>query len=350
MNTLFAFTLKEIRHILRDRQTFMIVLLIPVVLMILFGFAITTEVNEVRVAAVVPHPDASVTRQISRLEQHPAMVYTGFIDARDCDRTLRSGKADAVLVFSPDYARDGKIQILTDASNTNTAAAVAAYLQGILAGSVTDSVDIRLLYNPQMKSAYNFVPGIMGMIFLLICAIMTSISIVREKEKGSMEVLLVSPVHPITIMLSKMIPYFLLSCINLTTILLLAKFVLGVPMTGSLAAIVGVSILYLVTALSLGLLVSSIAKTQLTALLVSAMLMMIPVVMLSGMMFPIENMPAILRPISAIVPARWYIDAMRKLMIEGLPFAAVLKDTLILALMVLVFGAASLLKFNPKLS
>ena len=209
--------------------------------------------------------------------------------------------------------------------------------------------EVRLLYNPQMKSSYNFVPGIMGMIFLLICAMMTSVSIVREKEKGSMEVLLVSPVKPLHIMLAKLIPYFLLSCINLTTILLLAKFVLGVPMTGSIIAIVGISLLYLALALALGLFISNVAQTQLVALLMSAMLLMLPVIMLSGMMFPIENMPRILRPLSALVPARWYIDAMRKLMIEGVPFRAVLRDTVILAVMTLILIGLSLRKFNPKL-
>ena len=347
MRELIAFTRKEVWHILRDKQTMLVVLLIPVVLMLLFGYAISTEVNNIEVAVVIQHRSESIRQQVSRLENNPAVELLGVISESEIDRTLRSGKAAAVVCF----ADDGAIQILTDASNTNTAAAVSATLQGILSGdsALAMAPEVRLLYNPQMKSSYNFVPGIMGMIFLLICAMMTSVSIVREKEKGSMEVLLVSPVKPLNIMLAKLIPYFLLSCINLATILLLAKFVLGVPMTGSIIAIIGISLLYLALALALGLFISNVAQTQLVALIMSAMLLMLPVIMLSGMMFPIENMPRILRPLSALVPARWYIDAMRKLMIEGVPFRAVLGNTVILAVMTLLLIGLSLKKFTPKL-
>ena len=347
MRELIAFTRKEAWHILRDKQTMLVVLLIPVVLMLLFGYAISAEVNHIEVAVIIPYHSEAFRQQVSRLENNPVVELIGAITESEIDRTLRSGKAAAVVCF----AEDGAIQILTDASNTNTAAAVSATLQGILSGgnALAMAPEVRLLYNPQMKSSYNFVPGIMGMIFLLICAMMTSVSIVREKEKGSMEVLLVSPVKPLNIMLAKLIPYFLLSCINLATILLLAKFVLGVPMTGSIVAIVGISLLYLALALALGLFISNVAQTQLVALIMSAMLLMLPVIMLSGMMFPIENMPRILRPLSALVPARWYIDAMRKLMIEGVPFRAVLGNTAILAGMTLLLIGLSLKKFNPKL-
>lgn len=200
-----------------------------------------------------------------------------------------------------------------------------------------------------MKSAYNFVPGIMGLIFIVICAIMTSVSIVREKETGTMEVLLVSPVRPIRIILAKMIPYFVLSCLDLVTILLLARYVLGVPMSGSIVGIVSTSLLYLALALALGLFISTTADRQITALIISTMLMLLPLIMLSGMVFPIENMPWILRTLSCIIPARWYIDAIRKLMIEGLPFAAVARDFLILAGMTLALVVVALKKFNDKL-
>ena len=200
-----------------------------------------------------------------------------------------------------------------------------------------------------MKSAYNFVPGIMGLIFILICAMLTSVSIVREKETGTMEVLLVSPVRPIRIIFAKMIPYFLLSCLNLASILLLARFVLGMPMSGSLAGLVGISLLYLMLALVLGLLISTLANNQVTAMLISGMLLMLPIIMLSGMVFPIENMPGILQGVSCIIPARWYIEAARKLMIEGVPFADVLREVLILAAMTAVLIGVALRKFNDKL-
>lgn len=347
MRELLAFTRKEIRHVLRDRQTMLVVLLIPVVLMLLFGFAISTEVNQLNVAVVIPHPTEDIRQQVARIEANPVFTLVGAIEADEIDRTVRSGRADAVVAFSPDGET---VQILTDASNTNNAMAAAAYLQATLSGGAGDlAPETRLLYNPQMKSSYNFVPGIMGMIFLLICTIMTSVSIVREKERGTMEVLLVSPVRPLNIMIAKLIPYFLLSCINLATILLLAKYVLDVPMSGSLTVTIGISLIYLVLALALGLLISNIAKTQIVALLMAAMMLMLPVVLLSGLLFPIENMPKVLQPLSAIVPARWYIEAMRKLMIEGVPAAAVLKEALILGGMALLLIGVSLKKFNPKL-
>ena len=196
-----------------------------------------------------------------------------------------------------------------------------------------------------MKSSYNFVPGLMGLIFMLICAMMTSVSIVREKETGTMEVLLVSPVRPLRIVVAKMIPYFLLSCVNLATILLLARFVLGVPMSGSVVGLVGLSLLYLVLALALGLFISTMADSQVTAMLISGL----PLIMLSGMVFPIENMPGVLQGISCIVPARWYIEAVRKLMVEGLPFAAVLKEFAVLAVMTGALIGVALGKFNDKL-
>lgn len=209
--------------------------------------------------------------------------------------------------------------------------------------------ELHLLYNPQMKSSYNFVPGLMGLIFMLICAMMTSVSIVREKETGTMEVLLVSPVRPLRIVVAKMIPYFLLSCVNLATILLLARFVLGVPMSGSVVGLVGLSLLYLVLALALGLFISTMADSQVTAMLISGMLLILPLIMLSGMVFPIENMPGVLQGISCIVPARWYIEAVRKLMVEGLPFAAVLKEFAVLAVMTGALIGVALGKFNDKL-
>lgn len=199
-----------------------------------------------------------------------------------------------------------------------------------------------------MKSSYNFVPGIMGMIFMLICAMMTSVSIVREKETGSMEVLLVSPVRPINIVIAKMVPYLLLSWLNLASILLL-RLRTRRSVSGNMTAMVGVSLLYLVLALAFGLLISTVTDRQSTAIIISGMLLLLPIIMLSGMAFPVENMPDILRAVSCAVPTRWYIAAMRKLMIEGLPFAAVLKETAILAAMTLLLIAVSLKKFNDKL-
>lgn len=354
-----SFVKKEILHILRDRRTMLIVLLMPAVLMLLFGFAISTEVNNIDVAAVVPKRSEEVRKALERISINPYFTYKGTVSQMDAESCLRSGFADAVVVFAPDFGvpaeartdRRPKVQIMFDASNSNDAQTGEWYLRGVLAGESLAAAmpETRMLYNPQMKSAYNFVPGIMGLIFILICAIMTSVSIVREKENGTMEVLLVSPVRPLRIILAKMIPYFLLSCINLATIMLLARFALGMPMAGSAAGTVGLSMLYVVLALALGLFISTIADKQATALIISAMLMLLPVIMLSGMIFPIENMPEILQFVSCFIPARWYIDGLRKLMIEGLPFAEVMKEFLILLAMTAAIMAMSLKKFNDKL-
>lgn len=357
-----SFVKKESLHILRDTRTMLVVMLIPVVLMILFGFAISTEVNNVNVAVVAPERTDGVRDAVERLSQNEYFTLKGYIENEQIDEYLRSGKVTAVVVFASDYDRRAAqaaagvatkpiIQVIVDASNVNTAGSATMYLQNILLGSASaqSMFETRMLFNPQMKSAYNFVPGIMGLIFILVCAMMTSVSIVREKEVGTMEVLLVSPVRPFKIIFAKMIPYFVISCVVLITILLLAHYLLDVPMSGGVGGIFSLSLLYLVLSLALGLLVSTIATTQVAALLVSAMVMMMPILMLSGMLFPIENLPKFFQVVSNIVPARWYIDAVRKMMIQGLPIVAVWKNCAILLGMTIVILGVSLKKFNDRL-
>lgn len=363
MGSFLSFVKKEALHILRDPRTMLIVLGMPVVQMLLFGFAISTEITNIDFAVVAPHPTEAVRRAVENVAANEYFTFKGYVVQPEIDRTLRAGDADVVVVFAADFDRQmlaamhgepaqSAVQLIFDASNPNTASAGMGYLQQILLADGQSAAlmpDMRLLYNPQMKSAYNFVPGIMGLIFILICAIMTSVSIVREKETGTMEVLLVSPVRPVWIVFAKMIPYFLLSCFNLLTILLLARYVLDVPMSGSIGGLVGISLLYLVLALALGLFISTVSDKQSTALIISAMLMLMPIIMLSGMAFPIENMPGILQGMSCVIPARWYIEAVRKLMIEGLPFGAVLKEFSILLVMTVALVVVALKKFNDKL-
>lgn len=354
-----SFVRKETLHILRDKRTMLIVLGMPVVQLLLFGFAISTEISDIGFAVTAPQLTETIRRQVERISVNPYFSFKGYISQAEIDPALRRGDVDVVVAFAADYDRrlageggEKSVQLIFDASNPNTAAAGAGYLQSIwLTGELQENVlpETRLLYNPQMKSAYNFVPGIMGLVFILICAMMTSVSIVREKETGTMEVLLVSPVRPIRIIFAKMVPYFLLSCLNLTTILLLARFVLDVPVSGSIAGVVGLSLLYLVLALALGLFISTVADRQVTAMLISGMLLMLPIIMLSGMVFPIENMPGLLQGVSCIIPARWYISAIRKLMIEGLPFVSVLKEFAVLAGMTVALIVVALRKFNDKL-
>ena len=225
----------------------------------------------------------------------------------------------------------------------------ATYANAVITNAESSMINSKLLYNPQMKSAYNFVPAIIGTLLMLICAIMTSISIVREKEKGTMEVLLVSPTRPLMIIAAKVVPYLVLAFVILIVILLMAIFVLDVPLQGSLFWIFLISTIYILLALSLGLLVSNVAKTQLVALLLSAMVLLMPIIMLSGMIFPIESMPRILQYVSAIVPTRYYTSAMRKLMIMGVGIEQVYRETTILIGMLVVLLSLSLAKFNKRL-
>lgn len=362
MRELWAFIKKETWHIIRDRRTVMIMLILPIILMILFGFAIRTEIDNINIAVVVPHESESIRRYIEKIDANPYFNVIGKIENNDVDRLLRREKAAAVVVFASDFDRimeerrlgNGSgpaVQFIVDAANSNTATTVVSYLNGIFTDPeyATAIPEAHMLYNPQMMSSYNFVPGIMGLIFILICSMMTSVSIVKEKETGTMEVLLVSPVKHVNILVAKMVPYFLLSCINLATILLIAKFLLGVPMSGNLLPIIGISVLYLILSLAIGMLISSVTQKQVTALIVSGMVMLTPCLLLSGMLFPIENIPKALQWLSYIIPSRWYIDAVKKLMIEGVAFRVVLNDTLILLAMIIVTVAASLLTFKDKL-
>lgn len=345
---LLPFIRKEMLHVLRDRRMMLVVMLIPVVQMLLFGFAISTEVNDVRVAVAFGKYDNDVRKQVERLAHNPQITLCGRIGLTEIEPALRRGLADAVVVFG----RDGQPQVVADASNPVSAQASVGYIRQILPqekGRQTASLaNIHYLYNPQLLSSYNFVPAIMGMIFMLVCALMTAVSIVREKETGTIE-LLASPTRPIKIIVSKMVPFFMLSCVDLAFILLIAKFVLGVPVEAGLLPIVGVTLLYIVLALSLGLLVSTVTSTQMAAMLIAGMVMIVPVIMLSGMIFPIDNLPIVLHELSAIVPARWYIDAMRKLMVMGLGLKDVADDVAILALMTVVLLFVSLKKFNDRL-
>ena len=365
MKQFIAFVIKETKHILRDKRTMLILFGMPVVMMLLFGFAITTDVKNVRTVVVTSEMSPRTQQAVERLAQSEYFMITKTVNTpQEAEQFIRSQKADMSLTPIPSPKGRGgsslQWQIMVDGSDPNMAQQWTTYAQSILSQPVDgkhyslpspfgEGLGVRLLYNPQMRSAYNFVPAIMGMLLMLICAMMTSISIVREKEKGTMEVLLVSPVRPLMVIIAKAVPYLILAFGILITILLMARFVLGVPLAGSLFWILAVSTLYILLALSLGLLISNVAQTQLVALLLSAMVLLMPVVMLSGMLFPVESMPTILQWISAIVPPRYYIEAMRKLMIMGVGIGEVAHEVAVLAVMTVVLLAIALKKFNVRL-
>lgn len=338
---------KEVLHLLRDFRTITVVLVMPVVLLLLFGFAISTEVNNIRVVAVVDQHTDETRQIINRLCANAYFTFEGVVTNNDVESLLRKGRADAAVMLRTENGTL-KHQIIVDASNTNMAQTSTAYLESVISSGMELPIMTSTLYNPQLRSAYNFVPGIMGMIFILICAMMTSVSIVGEKENGTMDLLLVSPVRSWTIILGKLVPYFLLSCIILVLMLVMSYTVQDIPFSFNVVNVVWVTILYMVLALALGLLVSTIVSTQVSALLVSGVMFMIPVIMLSGMIFPVENMPLVLQWLSCIIPARWYISAMRVLMIQQLPVGYVLTDVLVLLGMALFVLLLAIKKFNIK--
>jgi len=366
MKMFIAFVGKEIRHILRDRRTMLILFGMPLIMMLLFGFAISTDVKDVRLVAVTTPADHLTQRMLTRLDASEYFILTHTVQTTaEAEQLIRNGQADIAIVFSPRFADrlpkgQGQVQLILDGADPNQASMQGAYATQILqagmaeatsAAHVPQSTEIitRLLYNPQMKSAYNFVPGIMGLLLLLICAMMTSVSIVREKERGTMEVLLVSPIRPLLILIAKAVPYFLLSIIILLFILGISNFVLKVPVSGNLLAILTLCLLYIFLALCLGLLISVVAKTQLQALLISGMLMLMPNLLLSGMIYPIESMPLPLQWFSAIIPARWFIAAIRKLMVMGVGLQMIGRELLILTAMSLLILGIALKKFKTRL-
>ena len=359
MKQFISFVIKEAKHILRDKRTMLILFGMPVVMMLLFGFAITTDVRNVRTVVVTSQMDNRTRQAVERLSQSEYFTITATVGTpQEAERIIRSQQADMAVVFASDFAsKKSGLLLIVDGSDPNMAQQWANYAQQTILNEELRmknegspfTLHSSLLYNPQMKSAYNFVPAIMGMLLMLICAMMTSISIVREKERGTMEVLLVSPVRPLMVIIAKAVPYLVLAFAILIVILLMAHYVLGVPLAGSLFWIIAVSIIYILLALSLGLLISNIAQTQLVALLLSAMVLLMPVVMLSGMMFPIESMPTVLQWVAAVIPPRYYIEAMRKLMIMGVGIGEVIKEVTILAAMTVLLLTIALKKFNVRL-
>ena len=368
MKQFFAFVKKEFYHILRDKRTILILLGIPILQILLFGFAISTETKNIQLAVYDASKDIETQ---SIIEKFKAGKYFNLVEVLNSpdqiNDVFKYGKISAVLVFGENFADNlyktagADVQIVVDGTEPNQASTIAAYATNILASYQQELLDdgkvsfqivpsIKMLYNPQMKSAYNFVPGVMGLIMILICAMMTSITIVREKEMGTMEVLLASPLKPIYIIMAKMVPYFVLSVVNLATILLLAVFVLNVPITGSLFWLICLSLTYIILALALGLFVSNLVDNQMAAMLASGMGFMMPVIILSGMIFPVESMPNVLQWISCIIPARWYIEGVKKLMIQGVELRFVAKEFLILGSMAIVMIAISLKKFKTRLN
>lgn len=359
MKEIAAFIKKEFLHIFRDVRTMMIVLVLPVVQILLFGFAMSTEVNNAVVDILGDANDPHVQMIVQRIDNNPYLETGAYLSTEaEMDARLRKGKSKAVVCFERNFNRksekDGRatIKVICDGSDPNTAQMVGNYIQGVVNEDIDSGASVQavqMMYNPAMNSSYNFVPGVMGLILMLICSMMTAVSIVREKEFGTLELVLVSPVKPFWIIISKLIPYLVLSVVNFASIILLARFVMGVPIRGSLVLMSVSSLLFVGASLGLGLLISTISRTQQTAMLLCGMGLTMPTMMLAGIIFPCESMPVALQLISDIIPAKWYIIIIKRIMIQGVGFAAIAKEFIILAGMMILLLWFSIKRFKTRL-
>ena len=370
-----AFIKKEFLHIFRDTRTLMILVFMPLIQLLLFGFALSNEVQNVQFALLDLAKNNASKQLVWRLSQNPYFNLYKNLDKEpqtndDFLRIFNGSEVDFVLIIPSDFKADetanlstnsnanlnlnSRIKLILDASDVNRASTINLYVSNIITHNFTSQnspikISTTMLFNPQGKSAPNFVPGLLGLILMLICAMMTSVSIVREKEQGSMEVLLISPLNPALVIISKLVPYFLLSFGILTLTLIVCVLVLDLAIAGSLFALIFFCLLYIFLALSIGLMVSNLAKTQVVAMLVCAMLFMMPVMMFSGMLFPVESMPQILQALSHLIPTKWFIIGVKKIMIEGLSVNYALKEILILSFMLLFVLLISLRSYKIRL-
>jgi ABC-2 type transport system permease protein len=368
MKQFLSFVRKEFHHILRDRQTLLILLGMPIALIMIFGFALTTEVKNARFA-VLDFSKDNATREITN-EMETSRYFDLAAEIHgynEIEGIFHKGKAKLIVVFPPSFEsqlqhlHNPQVQIIADASDPNVATTLTNYAGNIIMDfqnrynqerkyPYTIQTRVRMLYNPQQKGTYSFVPGVISMILMLVCTMMTAITVVREKETGTMEVLLVSPVSPIKVIIAKAVPYLIISVVNIISILLLSYFVLEVPIRGSLFLLMSESILFTITCLSFGLLISTATDSQMMAMFISLTGLFLPTIMLSGFLFPIENMPVALQVASNIFPARWFYQVVRAVMIKGLPLAAVWKETVILGGMAVMLLLASLKNFKTRLA
>lgn len=367
MKQFIIFVKKEFYHIFRDRKSLLIIIFMPIVQIILFGFALTNEIKDSGIAVLDNSKDITTAEIIQRFEASRYFNIARILHTQhDIETAFKTGKIRMVLVFQPGFreallhGNDAQVQLIADAADPNTATTVTNYAaniirdyQGDLNGRLQTpyliTPQVRMLYNPQLKGAYNFVPGVMAMILILISAMMTSVAIVREKEINTMEVLLVSPLKPLLFILSKAIPYMFLSLVNVTTILIVSVTLLEVPINGSLLLLLAEALLFITTSVSLGLMISNVTDSQQTALMISLMGLLLPTLLLGGFMFPIESMPKPLQLVSNLVPSKWFFIIVKGVMIKGLGFKMVWRETLILFGMAIFFLAISLSKFKTRL-
>jgi ABC-2 type transport system permease protein len=348
MKQFLVFVRKEFYHVFRDKRTLLILFGLPVMQILLFGYALTTEIKNAKIIIVDNAKDAASEKIITKISNS---TYFTVEEGTDIEAAFRKGDIRCAVVFPPDFSTNQQIQIIADASDPNTAKTLTNYLTTIIQPNITQIQPVtRMLYNPSLNGSMNFIPGVIALVLMIICTTLTSVSIVREKENGTMEILLVSPFNPTYVVLAKAVPYLVLSLLDFIIILLLSVFLLEMPIRGSLLLLFMESTLFIISCLSLGLLISSIAQSQQTAMLISMMGMMLPTILFTGFIFPLENMPLPLRLISNLVPSRWFYFIVKAVMLKGLGFGAVWKQTGILLMMTVVLLTVSIKTFKTRLS
>ena len=367
MKIFTAFVYKEFLHIFRDKRTLLILFGIPFVQILIFGFVVTTEVKNVEVVFLDLSRDQISTDIIHKMTSSGFFINKGNITSyKEIDQILKQGLAKTVVIFENNFSvaitnnQHTAVTIVVDASEPNSARLSASYASALInqyqnapvksnAIRPLISTQVRMFYNPQLKDSFMFVPGVISLILMLICALMTSVTITREKEFGTMEILLVSPLNPFTIILGKIIPYLFLSFANVVFIIVLATLVFQIPIQGNIVLLFSECTLYIALALCLGIFISTIAQTMQQAMFISMIGLLLPSILLSGFIFPIENMPRIYYYISLIMPPRWFIIIFKNIMIKGTSFLLVWKESVILVVMCIFFIGASVRKFKLRL-
>jgi ABC-2 type transport system permease protein len=367
MKQLLVFIRKEFKQVFRDPRTLLIMFGLPIAQIVLFGFALTSEVKNIDLLISDQSKDVITTQIVQRIKAtNYFFVHEKTIGDREMEEIFRKGKVQCILIFPAGFNNDlihqgkAQVQIITDGTDPNTAKTMVNYITAIIGGYQQEKfpssavqyqilTEPRMLYNEEDNGSMNFIPGVMALILMLVCTALTSVSIVKEKELGTMEILLVSPFRPVMVLVAKAVPYFILSLINFTIILLLSVFLLHIDVKGNLLLLYAESALFILTCLSLGLLISNSTNAQQTALLISMMGMMLPTIIFTGFIFPLENMPWILRTVSNIVPSKWYFIIVKAIMLKGLGFRYVWKETLILFFMTAVLLTVALKKFKIRL-
>ncbi|HKZ38282.1 MAG TPA: ABC transporter permease [Chryseolinea sp.] len=368
MKQFITFLKKEFAHVLRDKKTLLILFGMPIMQILIFGFALTNEVKNAKIVIVDNAKDIATQQIIAKIEASRYFeIEKSMMSAKEIEAAFREGIIKVAIIFPDGFNNDllhqnkAQIQIIADASDPNTANTLTNYVSSVIQDYQKDLDEItpasyqivpemRMLYNPQLKGAHNFVPGVIALVLMLVCVMMTAISIVREKEIGTMEILLVSPFKPIMVMISKAVPYLILSLINVASILLLSVFVLDVPVNGSVLLLLAESTLFIITCLSLGIFISVRTDSQQVAMLISLMGLLLPTILFSGFMFPIENMPVPLQIFSNIVPAKWFYIIVKSIMIKGVGFFGIWKETLILFVTTIFLLVVSLKSFKIRLA